>query len=81
MYHESMRYCQGRIRHRSPSVIGAIIRFVVFVMLGIAVLAGGLWMLGAAIGLVIGLFALAISLAPILLVGWLVWLVIKAIFL
>jgi len=55
-------------------------RFIVFIALGIAAVAGGLWLMGAAIGLVIGLFALAIGLAPVIILGWLVWLVLKAIF-
>ncbi len=81
MYHESYqdRHYRLRYRRRSSSAVGAVIRFIVFIMVGIAVLAGGLWLVGATIGLVVGLFALALGLAPVLFVGWLVWLIIRAI--
>jgi hypothetical protein len=49
-------------------------------MIAIAVLTGGLWLIGATIGLAVGLFTLALALAPVVFVVWLVWLVFKAIF-
>jgi hypothetical protein len=48
-------------------------------MVLIAAAIGGLWLIGTSIGLVFGLLALAIGLAPILFVAWLVWLVVRAV--
>jgi len=82
MYNERMedRYYQVKYRQQpKPSLLGSIFRFIFFIMVAIAVIGGGLWLIGATIGLVVGLFALAIGLAPVIFVGWLIWLVIRAI--
>jgi predicted anti-sigma-YlaC factor YlaD len=79
MYQEYNRN-QSYRRRKSSSVLGSILRFVVFIMIALAVLTGGLWLIGATIGLAVGLFTLALALAPVIFVVWLVWLVFKAIF-
>lgn len=64
---------------RSDSWVATLLQLMAFAVIGLLVLSGGLWLLGAAIGLVIGLLTLALTLAPFVLVGWLVWVVIRAI--
>lgn len=56
-----------------------LVRFTLFAILVIAALSGGLWLLALALGLAVGFVSLLISLAPILIVAWLVWLVMKAV--
>lgn len=65
---------------RSGSFFSTLLRLVAFAVLGLLVLSGGLWLLGAALGLVIGILTLALTLAPFLLVGWLFWVIFRAIF-
>jgi hypothetical protein len=69
--------------YRTPvrsSVLGSLVRAIVIIMVLIAAVTGGLWLISTSIGLVFGLLALAIGLAPILFVAWLVWLVVRALF-
>ncbi|WP_320826023.1 hypothetical protein [Reinekea sp.] len=61
------------------SALGNLVRAIVITMVLIAAAIGGLWLIGTSIGLVFGLLALAIGLAPILFVAWLVWLVVRAV--
>ena len=79
-YRENNRHYQVYYRRESRSVFAAILRFIIFTAVIIAALAAGLWLVGAAVGLVVGLFVLAIGLAPLFFVVWLVWVVMKAIF-
>jgi hypothetical protein len=67
-------------RQKPSTLLGTIARFIAFAMLAIAALVGGLWVLGAVLGIGIGLFALAVTIAPVILIGWLIWVVLKAIF-
>jgi predicted PurR-regulated permease PerM len=78
--HYSNKHRRTVYRNQESSVLGRVARFIVMVMIAIAVVSGGLWLIGATIGLVFGLFALALGLAPVLIVGWLIWVVVKAIF-
>ena len=73
----------NRARRDDPSngqssVLGSIFRVLFFLVLAVVVLSGGLWILGATIGLVFGLVTLAITLAPILITAWIVWVIFKA---
>lgn len=68
-------------RRRQPSsLLGTIARFIALAMLAVAAFVGGLWVLGAVLGIGLGLFALAVTLAPVILLGWIIWVVLKAIF-
>lgn len=64
---------------RETSVLGALFRFLVYAVVGVLVLSCGLWLIGAVFGIAIGLLSLAITLAPFVIVGWLVWVIIRAI--
>jgi Flp pilus assembly protein TadB len=79
-YKQGSRYRTSTHRRTTPGILGTLFRFIVFIMITIAVLTGGLWLIGATIGLAVGLFTLALALAPVVFVVWLVWLVFKAIF-
>ena len=78
--HQESRHYQVRRRHASSGLFATLFRTICYILLAIAVLTGGLWLIGAAVGLVVGLLALAIGLAPVIILVWLVWLVLKAIF-
>ncbi len=74
-YERQTRNCD----RRDSSFLGSFFRFVIFMMLVVAVLGGGLWVLGATIGLLFGLVTLAVTLAPVILTVWIIWVVLKAI--
>lgn len=65
---------------RDPSLLGTLFRFAVYAVVGVLVLSCGLWLIGAVFGIAIGLLGLMLALAPFAIVGWLVWVVIRAIF-
>jgi hypothetical protein len=44
----------------------------------VAAVMGGLWLLGLGISLVVGLFTLVISLVPLVFIAWLVWRMVRA---
>ncbi|WP_320826815.1 hypothetical protein [Reinekea sp.] len=73
----SYRQSINRAPRRRSSMLGSLVRALVITMLWIAAAIGGLWLVGISIGLVFGLLALVMSLAPILFVAWLVWLVVR----
>jgi len=81
MQHHQMNNYYRQSFYRTPvrsSLLGSLARAIVIIMVLIAAATGGLWLIGTSIGLVFGLLALAIGLAPILFVAWLVWLVVRA---
>lgn len=64
---------------RETSLLGGLFRFLAYAVVGVLVLSCGLWLIGAVFGIAIGLLSLAITLAPFVIVGWLVWSIIRAI--
>lgn len=67
-------------RRQPTSGWGKFFRILFYVVLAFILIDVGLWIIGTALGLAVGLFALAIVLAPVLFVSWLFWLLVKAIF-
>lgn len=75
-----MSYRTGyRPEDRGDSLVAQLFRFGVYALVGVLVLTFGLWLIGAVFGIAIGLLSLALTLAPFAIVGWLVWLVVRAI--
>ena len=71
------RYYQNTTRSNSPfALLGKI---VFFTLLLVGAVMGGLWLLGAVIGLSLGILGLLLALSPIIFVVWIVWLIFKAI--
>ena len=63
---------------RETSVLGALFRFMVYADVGVLVLSCGLWLIGAVFVIAIGLLILAITLDSFVILGWLVWMLIRA---
>lgn len=76
----SYSYSSCNSYRESSSGWAKFFRVVLYIVLAFILIDVGLWLIGTALGLAIGLFALALVLAPVLFVGWFFWLVIKAIF-
>ena len=76
----SGRYSEQRYRaaRRSTSPLAMLgkIAFICLLIAGAAM--GGLWILGAMIGLSLGILGLLLALSPIIFVIWVVWLIFKA---
>lgn len=82
--HDQFRcYQTDRRRSLLRRCVSALLRLLLSVVLVVAVFSGGFWLLATvfsmAIGLLVGLVSLMVSLVPLLIGGWLLWLVVKAI--
>ncbi|MFQ3229162.1 hypothetical protein [Reinekea sp.] len=75
----TQRYYRKRTRAISPLAMLGRIAFFALLLFGAAM--GGLWLLGAVIGLSLGILGLLLALSPIIFVVWVLWLIFKAIIL
>jgi hypothetical protein len=67
-----------RTQARSVSPFAMLGRIAFFTLLLVGAAMGGLWLLGAVIGLSLGVIGLLLALSPIIFVVWIIWLIFKA---
>ncbi|MFT5008992.1 MAG: hypothetical protein ACI9RY_001596 [Reinekea sp.] len=70
-----------RSSYRAPArnrLLSRLTHSMLMLVVVVAAVMGGLWLLGLGISLVVGLFTLVISLVPLVFIAWLVWRMVRA---